>query len=139
MADIALTAALIAPVFPDSDEIFPGIAGVAITAGQAVYIVSTTGKLGLADEDASAEASWVWGISLDAGAVGDAVRVLRRGHCYGFTVAGLAWALPVSLSATAGALLDTGATTNIVGRIVAMTDPDLTKVIFFDFTLAAQS
>lgn len=139
MGDIAVTAAQVAPVFPEKAEIFTGIAGVTITAGQAVYIIAASGKLGLADEDASAEASFVWGIALNGGAAGQAINVLRRGHCYGFTVSGLAWALACSLSATAGALLDTGATTNIAGRVVALSDANLTKVLFVDCTLAAVS
>jgi hypothetical protein len=40
------------------------------------------------------------------------------------------------LSNTAGALLDTGATTNIVARIVPLTDAALTKVLMVDCTLA---
>ncbi len=139
MGDIALTAAKIAAVFPERAEIFDGIAGVTITAGQAVYIIAASGKLGLADEDASAEASYVWGIALNGGGAGQAISVLRRGHCAGFTLTSLAYALPCSLSATAGALLDTGATTNVVARIVAMSDSDLTKVLFVDCTLAAVS
>jgi hypothetical protein len=139
MGDIAVTAAKIAPCFPEKAEIFSGIAGVTITAGQAVYVIAASGKLGLADEDASAEASFVWGIALNGGGAGQAIDVLRRGHCYGFTVGALAWALPCSLSATAGALLDTGATTNIVGRVVALSDADLTRVLFVDCTLAAVS
>jgi hypothetical protein len=139
MADITVTAAKIAPVFPEKAEIFDGIAGVTITAGQAVYIIIASGKLGLADEDASAEASHVWGIALNGGGAGQAISVLRRGHCGGFTLTSLAYQLPVSLSATAGALLDTGATTNVVARIVPLSDASLTKVLFVDCTLAAVS
>ena len=139
MGDIAVTAAKVAPVFPEKAEIFTGIAGVTITAGQAVYLIAASGLLGLADEDASAEASFVWGIALNGGGAGQAIDVLRHGHVYGFTVSSLAWALPCSLSATAGALLDTGATTNIVGRVVPLSDASLTKVLFVDCTLAAVS
>lgn len=139
MGDIAVTAAKVAPCFPEKAEIFPGIAGVTITAGQAVYIIIASGKLGLADEDASAEASFVWGIALNGGAAGSAIDVLRRGHVYGFTVASIAYGLECSLSATAGALLDTGATTNIVARVVPLSDASLTKVLFVDCKLAAVS
>ena len=139
MADIAVTAAQVAAVFPEKADIFTGIAGVTITAGQAVYIIAASGKLGLADEDASAEASFVWGIALNGGGDGQAIDVLRRGHADGFTVSSLAWGLPVSLSNTAGALLDTGATTNIVGRVVALSDASMTRVLFVDCTLAAVS
>lgn len=139
MGDIAVIAAKVAVCFPERAEIFDGIAGVTITAGQVVYLIVASGKLGLADEDASAEASFVWGMALNGGGAGQAISVLRRGHVYGFTVSGLAYALPCSLSATAGALLDTGATTNIVARVVPLSDSDLTKVLFVDCTLAAVS
>ena len=139
MGDIAVVAAKVAPVFPEKAEIFTGIAGVTITAGQAVYIIAASGLLGLADENASAEASFVWGIALNGGGAGQAIDVLRRGHVYGFTVSGLAWALPCSLSNTAGALLDDGTATNIVGRVVALSDASLTKVLFVDCTLTAVS
>ena len=135
MADIALTAAKIAVVDPDKAWIDTYIAGVAITAGQFLYGIVSTGTVGLADEDASAEASWVLGMALDAAAAGQAVQVLRRGKTYGFTLSAHAYWLPCSLSNTAGALLDTGAATNIVARIVPLTDSDLTKVLYVDTTL----
>lgn len=139
MGDIAVTAAKVAPCFPEKAEIVPGIAGVTITAGQLVYLIAASGKLGLADEDASAEASYVFGVALNGGAAGQAIDVLRRGHVYGYTLTSLNYATPCSLSATAGALLDTGATTNIVARVVPLSDADLTKVLFVDCTLAAVS
>jgi hypothetical protein len=67
MGDLTVTAAQVAPVYPDKAEIFDGIAGVTITAGQVVYPIASSGLLGLADEDASAEASQVWGIALNGG------------------------------------------------------------------------
>jgi hypothetical protein len=139
MGDIVVTAAQVAVCYPEKAEIWPGIAGVTITAGQAVYMIIASGKLGLADEDASAEASWVYGIALNGGGAGQAINVLRRGHVYGFTVSGLAYALTVALSNTAGALLDTGSGANVVARVVPLTDASMTKVLFVDCTLAAQS
>ena len=135
MADIALTAAKIAVVDPDKAWIDTYIAGVAITAGQFLYGIVSTGTVGLADEDADAEHSWVLGMALDAAAAGQAVQVLRRGKTYGFTLSTHAYWLPCSLSATAGALLDTGATTNIVARVVPLSDADLTKVLEVNCTL----
>jgi len=133
MSDIALTAAKIAAVFPEKADIFTGIADVTITAGQAVYGIIASGLLGLADEDASAEASACLGIALNGGGAGQPINVLRKGHCYGFTVSGLAYWLAVSLSNTAGALLDTGAATGLVGRIEPLADyPTLTKVLYVD-------
>ncbi len=136
MGDIALTAAKVALVDPDKAYVVPCIAGATITAGQFVYGIVSSGKVGLADEDASAEASYVYGMALEAGVDGQAISVLRKGRVYGFTLSGHAYWLPCSLSNTAGALLDTGATTNIVARIVPLTDASLTKVLEVDCTLA---
>lgn len=129
MGDIALTAAKIAVVDPDKAWIDTYVAGVTITAGQFLYGIVSSGKVGLADEDASAEASWVLGMALEAGVAGQAISVLRRGKVYGFTLSGHAYWLPCSLSNTAGALLDTAAATNIVARVVPLSDSDLTKVL----------
>lgn len=136
MGDIALTASKIAVVDPTNAWIVPAVAGTTITAGQFVYGIVSSGKVGLADEDASAEASYVFGMALDGGVDGQVIQVLRRGMVYGFTLTSHAYWLPCSLSNTAGALLDTGATTNIVARIVPLTDANLTKVLMVDCTLA---
>jgi hypothetical protein len=135
MGDIALTAAKIAVVDPDKAIIDAYIAGVTITAGQFVYGIVSSGKVGLADEDASAEASWVLGMARNAAVAGQSVEVVRRGKVEGFTLSSHAYWLPCSLSNTAGALLDTGATTNIVARVVPVNDADLTKVLLVDCTL----
>lgn len=135
MADIALTASQIAVVDPMEAHIEVFTAGVTITAGQFLYGIVSSGKVGLADEDASAEASWVLGMALDGATAGNAVQVLRQGKVYGFTLASHAYWLPCSLSATAGALLDTGATTNIVARVVPLSDAAMTKVLEVNCTL----
>jgi hypothetical protein len=139
MGDLTVTAAQVAAVFPEKAEIYSGIAGVTITAVQAVYIIASSGKLGLADENASAEASAVIGIALNGGGAGQAIDVLRRGHVYGFTLTSEDYGEMVSLSATAGALLDTGATTSVVGRVEALADADLTKVLYVDCSLGVLS
>jgi hypothetical protein len=132
MGDIAVVAAKVGVVYPERAEIFTGIAGVTITAGQAVYFIVASGLLGLADEDASAAASACVGIALNGGGTYQPIDVLRKGHVYGFTVSGLDYALPVSLSNTAGALLDDGTATGLVGRVEALTDASLTKVLYVD-------
>ena len=136
MGDIAVTAAKVAVVNLEDAWIVPAVAGTTITAGQFVYGIVASGKVGLADEDASAEASYVFGMALTGGVDGQVIQVLRRGMVEGFTLTGHAYWLPCSLSNTAGALLDTGATTNIVARIVPVTDAALTKVLLVDCTLA---
>ncbi len=51
MTAVALTAAQIAPVFPDSPltEIIPMVAGATITKGQVVCVTIATGLLDVAD------------------------------------------------------------------------------------------
>lgn len=66
MADVTITAA---SVKPDSDAVTgTGTAGVAITAGQVVYLNRTTGKLELADADVLTS-SKVAGIALNNAAL----------------------------------------------------------------------
>lgn len=135
MGDIALTAAKIAVVDPEKAWIDTYVAGVTITAGQFLYGIISSGKVGLADEDASLEASNVIGMALESGVAGQAISVLKRGKVYGFTLSGHAYWLRCSLSATAGAILDTGAVTNVVARVVPLSDADLTKVLEVDCVL----
>lgn len=130
MGDLTVTAAKVAPVFPDKAEIYTYIAHETITAGQAVYLVAATGKVGLADENDSAATSACIGIALNGGAAGQAIDVIVRGHVYGFTLTALNYGAMCSLSNTAGALLDTSATTNSVGRVDRLADNDGTKVLY---------
>lgn len=132
MGDIAVTAAKVGLVDPLKAEVFTGIAGVTITAGQFVYGIISSGKLGLADENASAEASAVLGVALNGGGAGQAIDVCRKGRVYGFTLSSHAYWLACSLSDTAGAILDTGASTNIVARVEPLSDADLSKVLYVD-------
>ena len=130
MADVALTAAKIAVVDPDKATIDTYTAGVTITAGQFLYGIVASGKVGLADEATSAVTSWCLGVALEGAATGQPVQVLRRGKVYGFTLSGAYW-LPLSLSDTPGALRD-DYTTNVVARIAPVSDADLTKVLMVD-------
>lgn len=131
MGDIALTAAKIAVIQGNSypSVIVPRTAGATITAGQFVYGIIASGKVGLADENASAEASACIGMALTGGADGTQIDVLQEGWVEGFTLSAHAYWLACSLSDTAGAILDTGASTNIVARIEPMNDAALTKVL----------
>lgn len=133
MGDVAVTAAKVALVYPTKAEVYDGVAGVTITAGQILYRITATGLLGLADEDADAEHSQAVGVALNGGGAGQAISYCVRGHVAGFTCG--AYNLPYSLSATPGALLDTAATTNVVARCVALSDADATKVLYFDFPI----
>lgn len=129
MADITVTAAQVALIFPDKAEVTDMIAAVAITAGQALY-QNTDGKAALADANASG-AQQFRGIAMNAAAAGQAVSVLIRGHIYGFTVSSLNGDAILYLSNTAGALADgAGAMTVNCGRVTALTDGSLTKVAY---------
>jgi len=130
MANIALTTAKIGAVY-ESAEIIDMIAVEAITKGQAVY-QTTAGKAGVAGANASGKQQFR-GIALEAASIGRVVPVLKRGHCYGFTLTSQAWEDRVFLSDTAGALADAHGTLTVgAGRVVALPDSDLTKVIYIE-------
>ena len=123
MADIVVTAAQVA-------QIYTRIAGVAITAGKPVYQVAATGLLALSDGSAAGTAV-VHGIALETKGIGQAVSVLKRGHCAGFTLAGN-YGTAVYLSDTDSGILGDGAGTVsvVVGRVIALPDSAVTKVLY---------
>ena len=132
MADVTVTAGQVAVVYPLKAEIFNGIATESVTAGQALYMTSA-GKYGVADANASGKQQ-VRGIALNAAGAGQAVSVLRRGHVAGFTLG--TYDSLVYLSDTAGALADAAGTMSVkVGRVDAISDTALTKVLFVDVNL----
>ncbi len=78
MADLVVTAASV--VEGDGATTITGRAGVAITAGQAVYKDSTTGKYVLADSDsATVAAKRAAGIALNGAALNQPIKVLIAG------------------------------------------------------------
>lgn len=85
MADVSVTAA---EVLPDSGSVLiDGILGATVTAGQTVYLDSSTSTYKLADANASALTSTVVGIAMNGGATGQYVRVCKSGTLDpGFTV-----------------------------------------------------
>lgn len=131
MADIAVTAAQVAVLFPHSAEVYSFIAAETITAGQAVYFTSA-GKAGVADANASGKQQ-VRGIALNGAGAGQAVDVVKRGHVAGFTLG--TYNTLVYLSDNAGALADAAGTVSAaVGRIVALSDSALTKALYVDLS-----
>jgi hypothetical protein len=131
MADISLTAAQIAPVYPQKADIFDYIAAESISKGQAVYFTAA-GKVGVADANAAGKQQFR-GIALNAAGVGQAVSVLHRGHVYGFAVGSINADAYAFLSDTAGALGDAAGTLSVrCGRVVALPDYSGTKVLFVD-------
>lgn len=130
MADITCTAAKVAVVNPHNAEIYDFIATEAITAGQAVYQL-TTGKVGVADANAAGKEQFR-GIALKTVGAGQAVSVLKKGMVEGYTLTSLNRDAAVYLSDTAGSLADTASATKTVncGRVVSLSDANLTKVLY---------
>lgn len=78
MADLTITAASV--VAGDGSTVVRGTAGVAITAGQAVYLDATTGKYALADSNsATVAARRAGGIALNGAALNQPITVLTAG------------------------------------------------------------
>ena len=78
MADITITAASV--LAGDGSTTVTGTAGATITAGQAVYKDSTTGKYLTADSDsATAAAKRAAGIALNGAALNQPIKVLTAG------------------------------------------------------------
>lgn len=130
MANIALTAAKIAPIFtdPGNCEIYQVTAGETITAGQALCWHTTTHML-LADGD-DAALDEPMAIALEGALAGEVIRVLKRGLVYGYTVAAVNVGTKVRLSNTPGTMEDAGAG-ELCGCVWALADG--TRVIYFDF------
>jgi hypothetical protein len=131
MTAVALTAAQIAPCFPDKAEIIDVVTAEAVTKGNALY-QTTSGTFGIADANASGKQQFR-GIALETVGSGQAVSMLKKGHCYGFTVSALNADAILYLSDTAGSL-DTAAGTMTVncGRVTALTDSTPTLVVYID-------
>lgn len=131
MADLVVTEAAVAAIFPLKAEIHTMIAAEAITAGQVVF-QDTAGKAQLADANAAGEQQ-ARGIALTSGGAGQAINILKKGHVAGYTLS-QAYDAQIFLSDTVGALADAAGTLSVpVGRVVAMTDKALTKVLFVEF------
>jgi hypothetical protein len=134
MSDLTIASTGVAEVFADKNEVFDMIAAEALTAGQVVYQTSA-GKAGIADANASGKQQ-ARGIVLYDCAAGKPAAILRKGFISGYALSGVAYDGPVYLSDTAGKLADGAGTMTVnCGRVMPMTDPDLTKILFVDFDL----
>lgn len=131
MADITVTAARVAPIFPKDAEIYDMIAAETLTAGQPVYIDGTTGKVKYADANDAARDE-LHGIALNGARAGQAVAVLKRGHVYGYTLAGN-YGSKAYVSDTAGVLADAAGTASLpVGIVVPLSDASISKALYVD-------
>ncbi|MBN1815383.1 MAG: hypothetical protein JXA14_26360 [Anaerolineae bacterium] len=136
MSDITVTAAQVARVFDDNsgkNEIYDGIAGETITAGLALYIKGSDGKLYKADANAGSDAEEFRGVALNGGGAGQAISFIKRGCVYGFDLSGMNAEALAYVSDTAGALADSaGSVSVIAGRVFRLSDKDQTRVLFVE-------
>lgn len=121
MTEISVTADKVGPIFPGIAEIYSGVGGEAITAGQTVK-QDSAGLL-----VAAIATGDVWGIALNGAGAGQAVSVLVRGHLEGADVAGMD--PHAAIYTGAGGTLDDAGTVE-VGQVIAMSDSAATKVAF---------
>jgi len=132
MAAIVVTAARVAPVYPNSPTtiIRAFTALVAILKGQSLYLDPTTGKVGLCDANDAGKEQFL-GIALRTAAIGETLNVLIQGEVYGFTLAG-AYGSFAYQGDVAGELADAVSATKTVGvgRVMPINDTDKTKVLF---------
>jgi len=137
MADLAPTAAQVAPVNETQYVARTYIAAVALTAGQAVYL-NSSGKAALARANATGTIQNFLGVTTNAAAANKPVEVVKSGSVYGLNVSGMAYGAKVYVSsAAAGSFQDTIVTGTgnfvvAVGTVVPMSDADLTKVVYFE-------
>lgn len=122
MANLTITATSVVPASDVTTEVRP--AGVAVTAGQVVYLESATDTYKLADADATGELLVPRGIALTGASIGQPLTIARAGNVtIGATLTkGVAYVA----SATAGAIapaadLTTGAYMTVLGVPVSTT------------------
>jgi hypothetical protein len=132
MADIVVTADNVAVLYPRYAEIYDFVAAAAITAGQLLYL-NTSGKVDLYDSNGSGTLQ-AHGIALNGAGIGQAVSVLKRGFVAGYTLS-QAYDAPIYGSNTAGAMADAaGASSLVIGKVKATSDPTPTKVLYVDIS-----
>lgn len=130
MSDLVSTAASVRDASPVGMALKTQlIAGVAITAGQFVYI-NSSGNAALADASAAGTAVAI-GVALETVSIGQTVPILVYGYVGGFTLTSQAYNTLCFVSNTAGAAADAaGDVTAPVGRVWSLTDAARTKVLF---------
>ena len=130
MADLTVTAADVAVVYPEKADILTVTLAAAATKGQTLY-KDTDGKGNLADAN-SAGAQQTRLLALQAGGAGDVINALKQGHVYGFTIT-QAYDAPLFQSDTAGAIADAAGTLEVPVGLVDGIDRGgtITKVVYF--------
>lgn len=130
MADLALaTGRSLNIVHVEKADIKDFIQAESLAVGDVVYQTSA-GKVGKAEADAAGKQQ-ARGIVVRK--TGNVVSVLKKGYLSGFDISALNYDAPVYLSNTGGKIdTSAGTMTVMLGRVVALTDPDLEKVLYFE-------
>lgn len=133
MGNVTLVAGKIREIFTDPGhcEMYNVELGETVTPGQALCW-NATNQMVLADgnDDALDEPQ---AIALQGGLAGQVVSVLKKGHCYGFIVAGSATGVLITLTDTPG-LMEFAGGGECCGRVVSLPGGTVTDyVIHFDF------
>lgn len=129
MADIIVTAAQVAAVFPEQSEIYNVKIAAAVTKGQALY-QNASGTYGVADANSAGEQQFR-GVALEAANAGEAISMLKQGILAGYTLA--TYDDQVYLSDTAGAFSTHPGTLSVrCGRVMSLSDPALTEVLYIE-------
>lgn len=137
MTVVTSTAAQVRPVFPEEAEIYDGVMGAAVTAGQLVYW-NTAGNLVLSNGGAAGTAKFA-GVALNTVGAGQACSILKKGHLAGYAVSALAYGAGLFVSNTAGAVDDAAGTVSVrIGTVVPLSDSARTKIAYFDAQWATQ-
>lgn len=137
MSDIVMTAAEVGIADPGEAVTKDFDGDSTTTVGKWVYVVAATGKVALADANVATPVYQCIGVVTSKR--GNTVTVCKRGHVYGFTLAG-DYGTPVFLSDTVGAIADaaSGTKTVPVGRVMPIPDGSTrTKCLYVDIPWAA--
>ena len=104
-----------------------------LTAGQ-IVAWNTSGLTVPADADGASTLPQARGVALNGGGTGQAISILKKGLCYGFTITGLAYGAKLYISGTVGAVSDASISSlEAIGQVVPLSDSSATKVAWFDF------
>lgn len=129
MTAITVTAAQVSLVYPEQAEVRTAIATEALTKGVPVYIVASTGKMGIADANDNAKREFQ-GIAMTAAAADQAFDRLVEGYVIGYDLSGVNYGDLIYLSDAAGIADVSGSNLVVVGRVEPVCDGGtLSKVL----------
>lgn len=134
MADLnvltyASGASMVAVADEHHSEIYPKVPSYTTAPGDVVFL-DAAGKA----TKTTGSAVTTCGLALEKAGTRQAVSVLKRGVVGGFDLSAVAYGAKIYLSDTAGKLSTTAGTTSVVvGKVIAASDPLLTKVLYLDF------